>query len=200
MKSNGKSRLDLRRQRRYSFRLLQMKSQDIIRLMLVFLLAAYASYLFHEFGHWLVGTLLGNEMAMSLNGTWLKSGTFLKESHSLYFGIGGPSFTVLQAVIALIIIEKCKTLFAYPFLIFPFIFRVFSLTLGGFSAQDEAGISATLGLGKYTVALVVCSILLALVWRGSHVLKLNGMAVSGFIFCSVVLNLMVIATHVLCFS
>ena len=177
-----------------------MKSKVIIRLMLVFLLAAYASYLFHEFGHWLVGTLLGNEMAMSLNGAWPKSGTFLKESHSLYFSIGGPSFTILQAVIALTIIEKYKTLFAYPFLVFPFIFRVFSLTLGEFSAQDEAGISATLGLGKYTVSFVVCSILLALLWRGSHVLKLNGMAVSGFIFCSVVFNLMVIATHVLCFS
>ena len=177
-----------------------MKNPTIIRLMLMLLLAAYASYLFHEFGHWLVGTLLGNEMSISLNGSWPKSGNFLKESHSLYFSIGGPGFTILQAVVALLIIEKYKTLFAYPFLIFPFIFRVFSLTLGGFSLQDEAGISAMLGLGKYTVALVMCSILLALVWRGSRVLKLDGMAVGGFIFCSIVFNLMVIATDVLCFS
>lgn len=176
-----------------------MKKLTVIRLILILLLAAYVSYLFHEFGHWLVGTLLGNEMAISLNGSWPESGNFLEESHSLYFSIGGPGFTILQAVIALLIIEKFKTLIAYPFLIFPLIFRVFSLTLGGFSVQDEAGISAMLGLGRYTVALIVCSILLGLVWKGSRVLKLNGMAVGGFIFCSIVFNLMVIGTNVLCF-
>jgi len=125
-----------------------MNGQSIIRLMLVLLLAAYASYLFHEFGHWLVGTLLGNEMSMSLNGAWPTSGNYLNESHSLPVSIGGPAFTILQAFIALMIIEKYKTLLAYPFLMFPLVFRVFSLMLGEFRAQDEAGISATLGLGK----------------------------------------------------
>ena len=177
-----------------------MKKLTVIRLILTLLLAAYASYLFHEFGHWLVGTLLGNEMAISLNGSWPESGNFLEESHSLYFSIGGPGFTILQAVIALLIIEKYKTLFAYPFLIFPLIMRVFSLTFGGFSVQDEAAISAMLGWGKFTVALVVCLILLALVWRGSRVLRLDSMAVGCFIFCSIVFNLMVIGTNVLCFS
>ena len=115
-----------------------MKKLTIIRLILILLLAAYASYLFHEFGHWLIGAILGNKMAISLNGSWPKSGNFLKESHSLYFSIGGPGFTILQAVIALLIIVKYNPLLAYPFLIFPFIFRVFSLTVGGFNMQDEA--------------------------------------------------------------
>ncbi len=89
-----------------------MKGQSIIRLMLMLLLAAYASYLFHEFGHWLVGTLLGNEMSMSLNGAWPTSGVYLKESHSLPVGIGGPAFTILQACVALAIIEKYTTALA----------------------------------------------------------------------------------------
>jgi hypothetical protein len=177
-----------------------MKGQSIIRLMLVLLLAAYASYLFHEFGHWLVGTLLGNEMSMSLNGAWPTSGVYLKESHSLPVGIGGPAFTILQALIALVIIEKYRTLLAYPFLVFPLVFRVFSLTLGEFRAQDEAGISATLGLGKYTVVIVVCSILLGLVWRGSRTLKLNGSVITRFIGACLVSMLMVIATHKLFLS
>lgn len=177
-----------------------MKSHTVIKLILTLLLSAYASYLFHEFGHWLIGALLGNEMAISLNGSWPKSGSFLKESHSLYVSIGGPGFTILQAVIALVIIEKYKSLYAYPFLIFPLVFRVFSLTLGGFRMQDEAAISGMLGWGKYTVALVVCSILLALVWRGSRVLKLDGMALGGFCLGCIVFNLMVIETNALCFS
>ena len=177
-----------------------MKGQSIMRLMLMLLLAAYVSYLFHEFGHWLVGTLLGNEMSMSLNGAWPTSGVYLRESHSLPVRIGGPAFTILQAFVALVIIEKYKTRLAYPFLMFPLVFRVFSLALGEFRAQDEAGISATLGLGQYTVVIVICSILLGLVWRGSRTLKLNGSLVGRFIGACVVCMLTVIATHKLFFS
>ena len=177
-----------------------MKGQSIMRLMLVLLLSAYASYLFHEFGHWLIGTLLGNKMSMSLNGAWPTSGVYLKESHALPIRIGGPAFTILQAFVALLIIEKYRTLLAYPFLVFPLVFRVFSLALGEFRAQDEAGISAILGLGKYTVVIVVCSILLGLVWRGSRTLKLNGSAITGFIGACLVSMLMVIATHKLFLS
>jgi hypothetical protein len=168
--------------------------------MLILFLAAYASFVFHEFGHWLIGTLLGNEMAMSLNATWLKSDSFLKESHSLYFVIGGPAFTILQALIALLIIEKYKSLFAYPFLFFPFILRMFSWVMGRkFSTEDEAVISAMLGLNTYIVAIVVCSILLALVWKGSRTLKLNFMINSAFFLCSIAFIYVVIATHKLLF-
>jgi len=166
-----------------------------LRLVLILLLAAYASYLFHEFGHWLAGTLLGNEMIMTLNGTYPQSGSFLADWHRLCVGIGGPAFTIIQSVIALGIIEKHRTPFAYPFLFFPCFSRIFSLTLGKFSAQDEAGISAMLGLGDYAVAVVVCSVLVALVWRGSRRLKLNGMFISAFFLFSTLFKLMVIATH-----
>ncbi len=37
------------------------------RLLLLFIPVAYFSYLFHEFGHWSVGELLGNRMEYSLN-------------------------------------------------------------------------------------------------------------------------------------
>ncbi len=76
----------------------QLKHQEIIGLILILLFTAYASNIFHEFGHWLAGTLLGNEMSMSLNGTWPTNGNYLKESHSLYVGLGGPGFTILQAI------------------------------------------------------------------------------------------------------
>jgi hypothetical protein len=165
----------------------------------ILLLAAYASYIFHEFGHWLFGTLMGYEMVMSLNNTWLRSGSFLKESHSLYFVIGGPAFTILQAMLALAVIEKCKGLFAYPFLLFPLVLRMLSWTLGNFSMQDEAVISTMLGLKIHIVAIVVGLILLALVWRGSRTLELNFKTNSLLFLCSVAFSLMVMATNRLFF-
>ncbi len=112
-----------------------MDRKRIVQLALLLIVAAYAHNLFHEFGHWLVGTILGNQMSS------------------------------------------------------------FSLTLGNFAAQDEAGISASLGLGKYTVAIIVCSLLLALVWKGSLKLKLGFVALNGWIFGSTVCMLIVIYTH-----
>jgi hypothetical protein len=174
----------------------QMNRNTIIKLMLTLLLAAYASFLFHEFGHWLIGTLLGYKMAMSLNATWLMSGSSLKQSHSLYFVIGGPAFTILQAMIALLIIEKYKSPFAYPFLFFPFILRIFSWAMGiKFGAEDEMVISVMLGLKPHIVVIIVFSILLALVWKGSRTLKLTFKINSAFCLCSIAFILVVIATN-----
>jgi hypothetical protein len=177
-----------------------MDRKRIIQLALLLIVAAYAHNLFHEFGHWLVGTILGNQMSMSLNGTWPTSGGYHQEWHAPAVGIGGPAFSILMALVALIVIEKRRTVFAFPFLFFPLFSRLFSLILGNFAAQDEAGISASLGLGKYTVAIIVCSVLLALVWKGSLRLKLGVIALNAWIFGSVVCKLMVIGTHKLFLS
>lgn len=173
----------------------KMDRKRIALLALLLLVAAYAHNLFHEFGHWLVGTILGNQMSMSLDGTWPTSGGYHQQWHSPAVGIGGPAFSILMASIALIIVEKRRTVFAFPFLFFPLFSRLFALTLGGFAAQDEAGISASLEFGKYTVAIIVCSILLALVWKGSLKLKFGFIALNGWIFGSTVCMLMVINTQ-----
>jgi hypothetical protein len=102
----------------------QIASKDFRRLILVVLFAAYTSHLFHEFGHWTMGTFLGNEMSMSLNRAWPTNGSYLKESYALFVIIGGPLFTILQALIALYIIEKYRSFYAYPFFNF-LLFRSF---------------------------------------------------------------------------
>jgi uncharacterized membrane protein len=166
-----------------------------MQLAFLLVVAAYAHNPFHEFGHWLVGTLLGNQMSMNFNGTWITGGGSYHEAwHSPAVGIGGPAFSILMASIALIVIEKHRTIYAFPFLITPFVSRLFSLTLGKFAAQDEAGVSTSLGLGKYTVAVIVCSVLLALVWRGSIKLQLSVVAVTVWGLCCVVCKFMVIGT------
>ena len=73
--------------------------------------------------------------------------------------------------------------------------RFFALVFGGFGQQDEAKISALLGLGTYTVAIVVLLVLLVMVLRASYVLSIN-LKKNGYILTmSVLCNLMVIGTY-----
>jgi hypothetical protein len=167
------------------------------RLILLFIPVAFITYLFHEFGHWIIGELLGNDMVYSLNWVWPKNGQYINPEHGLYVSIGGPAFSILQALIALLVIEKFNTLYAYPFLFFSFFTRFFSLLFGGFSKQDEAHISANLNIGTYTIAILVLMILIILVWRGSNRFKFRFKELSFFFLISTLCMLMVIGTYTL---
>lgn len=150
-----------------------MKNEYRPLLLLSFIPVAFLTYLFHEFGHWVFGELTGNDMAMNLNYCWVKSGAFHTEKDALISSIGGPAFTIIQAFTALIVIEKWKTIHAYPVLYFAFFVRFFAVVFGGFMKQDEAAIALSLGIGKYTVAIIVLGVLFAMVFRGSHILKID---------------------------
>jgi len=167
----------------------------LVRLYLLFIPIAYFSYLFHEFGHWIVGEFLGNDMVYHLNYVWPKAGHYLHESHNLYVSAGGPIFTVLLAVISLLILEKFSTTYAYPVLFFQFVIRFFSLVFGGFSQQDEARISAIMGIGTYTVGIIILIILLLIVIRASYKLKMDLKQNGYFFTVSILCDLLVIATY-----
>jgi hypothetical protein len=169
--------------------------KKLVRLYLLFIPIAYFSYLFHEFGHWIVGEILGYDMIYSLNYVWLKKGHYLYESHNLYVSIGGPAFTILLAVVSLLILEKYLTIYAYPVLFFQMVLRFFSLVFGGFGKQDEARISLTMGLGTYTVGIIVIIILLLIVIRASYKLKIDLKQNGYFFTVSILSQLLVIATY-----
>ncbi len=170
------------------------ESKLSLKFMLLFIPVAYASYLFHEFGHWIIGEALGNNMVYSLNNVTPQSGYFIDASHKLYSSIGGPAFTILLSLLFLLIIEKYKTIYAYPFVFFQMFCRFFSLVFGGFGQQDEAGISAILGLGKYTVAIIVLLILFLIVLRASYLLRINLKKNSYIFTMSTLCDLLVIGT------
>lgn len=161
---------------------------------LIMIPVAFLTYLFHEFGHWIVGELLGNKMLYSLNNVTPLSGSYIHNSDSLLVRMGGPAFTILQAIIFLIVIEKTKSIYVYPVVFFAGFVRFFSIIFGGFNKQDEAYISATLNIGAYTFAAIVLLILFIIVWRSSAILKLNLKAVGYFTVLSVISILIVIST------
>ena len=155
---------------------------------------AFLTYLFHEFGHWIVGELFGNKMLYSLNGVSPVSGSYVNETGKLFEAMGGPAFTILQAIIFLIVIQKTKSTYAYTAVFFAGFVRFFAIFFGGFKLQDEAHISAMLNIGPYTAAAIVLVILFIIVWKGTSLLKLNLKAVGYFTVLSVISILIVIAT------
>jgi hypothetical protein len=47
------------------------------KIVLIFFPTGFMTYLFHEFGHWIVGELLGNKMVLSLNNSTSLGGAYL---------------------------------------------------------------------------------------------------------------------------
>ncbi len=171
------------------------ESKLSLKFMLLFIPVAFVTYLFHEFGHWIVGEVLGNNMAYSLNNAAPQSGYYISASHEVYVSSGGPAFTILLSLLFLLIIEKYKINYAYPVVFFQLFCRFFSLVFGGFAQQDEARISAILGFGTYTIAIIVLLILFLIVLRASNILKINLQKNSYIFTVSTICELLVIGTY-----
>ena len=168
-----------------------------LKLMLMFIPVAYFSFFFHEFGHWVVGEILGNEMGLRLNGSSPISGQYLENSQ-LYILCGGVGFTLLLTIISWFIIEKYKVIYAYPIVFFNSFMRIVPQIIK-FDFQDEAKISALAGIGKYTIAIIVIFLLLFIVWRTSRVLKLNYKDNILCFIASIICTFLVVITDYLLF-
>ncbi len=166
-----------------------------VRFFLLFIPVAYCSYLFHEFGHWGVGEILGNRMSYSLNYVWPTDGHYIREGQDLYVLMGGPAFSILQAALALIVIERFKSLYAYPFAFFPMFNRLFSLVFGGFSLQDEAKIAVLMNTGPYLVAIIVVAVLLSIIARCSYKLGIKPRTNGYILTVATACQVLVIGTY-----
>jgi hypothetical protein len=144
------------------------------KVVVVFIPIAFLTFLFHEFGHWTFGELSGVDMSLSLNNSAPINGQqFIYKSAALWSAIGGPVFTILQALIFLIITMYTKSIYAYCVTFFSAFSRFFPIFFGGFKLQDEARIAAMLDWNNYIVAAIVLSILSLILWKGTRIMKLN---------------------------
>ena len=166
-----------------------------LRFFLLFVPIAYFSYLFHESGHWSAGELLGNRMLYGLNAVSPRYGCYLHASDDLWVSLGGPAFSLLQAVLALWVVEKFRALYAYPFAFFPMFSRCFSDLFGGFARQDEARIAFLMGTGSYWVAIAVLGLLLLIVVRCSYRLNIKAKTNGYIVTVCTVCQLLVIGTY-----
>jgi hypothetical protein len=160
-----------------------------------FIPIAFVTYLFHEFGHWISGELLGNDMTLSLNNSAPISGYFINDSHALWSAIGGPVFTIIQALIFLLITWITKSIYFYSIAFFAVFSRFFSIIFGGIDLQDEARIAFMLDLNKYLVSAIVIAILFLILWRCNRIMKLNLKAVGYFTVLGTIAILFVIGVN-----
>ena len=102
---------------------------------------------------------------------------------------------ILLSFVFLLIIENHKTVYAYPVVFFQLFCRFPPLLLGGFNKQDEARISALLGIETCTVAIIGLLILSLMAWRASHMLTIDLKGNGYFLTISMVCILIVISTY-----
>lgn len=160
-----------------------------------FIPIAFFTYIFHEFGHWTFGELLGNDMTLNLNNSAPQNGHFINDSDALWSAIGGPFFTILQGLIFLLLTWLTKSIDAYSFTFFAVFSRFFSIIFGGINLQDEARIAAMLDWNKYLVAAIVIAILFLILWRINRIMKLKLKAVGYFTVLGVFMILIVIVVN-----
>jgi hypothetical protein len=164
------------------------------KVIISFIPIAFATFLFHEFGHWIFGELSGNDMIISLNNSTTKSGYFINDTSALWSAIGGPLFTIIQALVFLFIIRKTQSGIAYSIAFFAVFSRFFSIVFGGINLQDEARIASLMGINKYLVAAVVLIILFIILWKCNQMMKFDFKALGYYTVLGVLAILIVIGT------
>lgn len=155
----------------------------------------FFTYFFHEFGHWTFGELMGNDMTLSLNNSSPQNGYFISESGALWSAIGGPVFTILQALIFLILTQITRSIYTHLVVFFGVFSRFFSIIFGGISLQDEGRIATMLGINAYLVAMFVLTLLFLILWKSHRIMKLNLKAVGYFTTLSVFVVLLIIGIY-----
>ena len=134
-------------------------------------LAGLATHAIHEGAHWAAGEALGHDMIMGLNGgTTAEPGSVRDQ---VLISGAGPAVTIIQALAAFALVRSRRPLAAYAFLYAAAFLRFMATVISLSNPNDEARISTALGLGAWTLPLLVTVGLAALAWAASRRLRLS---------------------------
>lgn len=135
---------------------------------LVTALAVPATWLLHEGTHWAAGTALGYDMALTLNTGYAVNGLYDNDRHYQLISAAGPLVTLLEALVVFIFMRRRKKYLLYPFLVTCFYMRLLAGLLSFVNPNDEARISEALGIGRFTLPVLMTALLLVLVYKTSR--------------------------------
>lgn len=151
------------------------------RFWLVLLLITFATFLLHEGGHWFAGELQGADMEFGLNNVRRVGGATLDAHAAMIVIASGPLVTIVQALIALLVVLRTGSLTAYAVLFSATYMRWMGAVISLFNPNDEARLSSLHGWGQWTLPVLVVAGLVALTWAGSRRLGL-GWRTNGLIY------------------
>ncbi len=130
-----------------------------------------ATFVVHEFAHWLTGVPLGYEMLASPNNV-RPQGTVEHVDLTLILA-AGPAITIMQGLIGFTLVRSRRLLFGFALLYMAFFMRLLAAVVSIFNANDEARVSSDLGLGLWTIPTLVVAALFMLTYLASRRLKLS---------------------------
>lgn len=155
-----------------------------LKYVFLILIAVFMTTILHELAHWAMGEILGNKMTATLNGTNSVNGGLQNEWNRNYITMAGPLFTIIQAVMFYFLLKKYRRIELYPFLFFPLVMR-FAAGLANFlGPNDEGRFGISIGVGLFTVPIVVCGVLFLLVRSATKEFKISWkFNMLNFTFC-----------------
>lgn len=157
------------------------------------IIATFLTYIIHEGGHWLAGELLGYDMWVNINSAGLAQGSYTSEWHQQIVSIAGPFVTLVQAIIAFFLVRKYKAVWAFAFLFAALMMRFVAMVVSLNNPNDEARVSEWLGLGPWTLFLLVVALLLVLTVKAGKIMKLGWRSyVLVYLFVSTALAIVVL--------
>ena len=131
---------------------------------LVVTVAVIFTWVIHEFAHWLTSGLLGYETIMRLNGTSPANGENVNDWHKIFISASGPIVTILQGLMAFIILKnQTWNKYIYPLLFTAFYMRLLAGLMNFVNPNDEGRIGAFLEIGIFTLPLIVSGLLFYMV-------------------------------------
>jgi hypothetical protein len=126
------------------------------------------TWLLHEFSHWITGQLLGESLTMTLNACYPKSGRYTEGWHEIIISAAGPAITLVQAVIFYLLLKRGSGKRLLPFFLTCVYMRLLAGVMNFINLNDEGRISKSLGLGTFTLPLLVVAVLF---WLAYDVIK-----------------------------
>ncbi len=152
-----------------------MSNQKItLSYVLVILITVIFTWVGHEFAHWLTAKLLGYESIMTMNGTFYNDGENPTNLHKIWVSAAGPILTILQGSIVFYYLNNQGwSKHVYPLLFTAFYMRFLAGLMNFISLNDEGRISAFLGIGNFTLSILVSGFLFFLVFKISKKNRLN---------------------------
>ena len=141
------------------------------RFYVLLLIIAPLTSLVHEAAHWLTGVALGHTMSFSINGVGAAAGTSVRDH--ILIAAAGPLVTLLQGIVAFMLVRSRDSVAAYGVLFFALMMRATAMGVSLFHLNDEARISDLLGLGPWTLPSLMVGVLLILTVVASRGLRLG---------------------------
>lgn len=148
------------------------------RIYLFLFIASLLTVIIHEYGHFLMGTVLGYNMGFDFNGSRPFIGTYANNTHFFLVLIGGISFTIVQSYLAFYLMKKLNYKVLYYLVLTPFLYRLMPYLISiiypnRLLLQDEARVGNLLGINLYIIPTVILFVLLFNCYRANKKYKIS---------------------------